>query len=130
MPLHHLIPSSFGENVLKDFLSQYFNNIEISNDKAFLEFDIKITKVRKILDLNRPRYKVWFNLHVVKNEETIINKNYREEMHPPAIIESIYLFNPSEGAVVYADMVLHKEFFKILETKVKPDLIKALKENI
>lgn len=125
-----VITQDFTNSVSTDFLGQYFKNVVISNNEEFLSFKFDITKIKMIKLGNQPKYDIEYQVSVFKDARLILEKTYKGKIKAPFMIESKYGFSPIEGTELFAEKAIQKGYFNLLEEQFKPDLLKALKENI
>lgn len=118
------------ENISRDFLSQYFKNVEISNSKdGLFIFDIDILELKPLALRNSPSFGVEFTVTVTQKGKTVLSKKYNGITKSPILFESDIWFDMEKVNLVYRTEGIHKGIFRILEKEVLPDLLKALKEN-
>jgi hypothetical protein len=118
------------ENISKDFLSQYFKNVEVSDSKdGLFIFNIDILELKPLALRNAPSFGVDFTVTVTQKGKTVLSKKYSGITKSPTLIDSDIWFDMEKVNLVYRAEGIHKGIFKILEKEVLPDLLKALKEN-
>lgn len=123
-----VMSSDFNQKILKGFMNQYFSKVEISSDKnSFIEIDSKVNKFSQILH----QFPVYITLDIentiiVKKEgKVILNKTYKETVNTPKMIIDAFLSQDEIYSKLYSNAML--DFYEIY---FKPDLLKALEENI
>lgn len=121
--------ASFSKEISRNFLSQYFTKVEISNNIGLFNFDMDLQNIKAITLNNQPSYEIKFKITVVKDGRIILEKDYTGINKAPIFIESKYFYSLSESSSIYSRHTIQLGFHKMLEEQVKPDLLKALKEN-
>lgn len=117
--------TSVNENVLKEFFSQYFDNVSLSNehtsnlyvDSQFYDYEYEYG----FSDGNE--VEVFVDVKVFYKNKKILDKKYSIKNEITALTLNLTIFPLVEEN-------FHKTLLKLYETKLKPDLIKALNENI
>lgn len=120
--------NSVNEGVLSKFFSQYFSNIIVSNEnEKGIFIDSSVTNYEYEYGLIKTvEMEVFVDIKVYLNGTIILNKSYKSDKDKVNAL--ISLTRISGGS--YADELFHKSLLNIYENKFKPDLLKALKENI
>lgn len=118
-----------NENISKEFLSQYFTEVIVSNNLAqesFFIFDSKIVDFSYYHpSVNSTSVQIKLKVNVFKNKKMIFTKIYEKEY-----IESVinnHKNNVNENVII---VPFHKSLLRLYEEKVKSDLVEALKLNL
>ena len=124
--------SAIGDNVTKKFMEQFFTQVSIGGDasSAFMEVDIKILDYSYQLHTYTEGVymDVKIEANVKKNGKLILSKVYAEDVGNNNFMSFTFLkgdFNLQNQVVE----TFHKGVLTVLDKKIKPDLLKALKEN-
>lgn len=125
--------SDIGDNVSKVFMEQYFDDVTISENgsNAFMEVDIKVLdytyKYFMIAD-GVEKMDIKLEANIKKEGKLILSKKYTYDAGNNNLLSFTFL----GGDLTLHNQTIetfHKGVLSILEGQVKPDLIKALKEN-
>jgi hypothetical protein len=116
--------SELNNNSLKAALSQYFNNVNISNNEAdivissdFLDYSYEYGVLESV------KLNVKVAVKVYKNNKLILSKSYD-------FTSSLYVIASLKISLAeFTEEKFNKTLFELYETKFKPDLLKALEEN-
>lgn len=122
-----VLTGNFNEEILYSMLTQYFNEVRVSNNK---NVDLFIDS--KILDFEFSNLmtggielQLKIDINVYKNKKMILNKIYNSTITEDGKFFSIRL-DSSELQAQFFSVALYRFY----DEKFKPDLLKALKENI
>lgn len=117
--------TSLNQNVLKEFLSQYFTKVSFSNDnKKGLFIDSKFYDYQYEYGFSDGNdVEVFVGVKVYDDTKLILDKKYSIKNGITALTLNLTIFPLVEEN-------FHKTLLKLYETKLKPDLLKALKENM
>lgn len=128
------VDTKIADNASKVFMEQYFSNVKFGNEseKSFIQFSMKLKDFN--FELNKgytPSFDLKLNVIVKKEGNLILEKMYNESTVTPALLNQVKLWKMSHKASQkeFISESLHLGLLTILETKVKPDLLKALAEN-
>lgn len=117
--------------VLKSFLNQYFQEVNISDIKTDINIKSKIISLKYFNSQTGGLKKLIVELNIIveKNGKEILNKIYNES--PENVDDSVaFSFRLSFDHILeLKNEDYHRGLFWIYETKFKPDLLKALEEN-
>jgi hypothetical protein len=117
--------------VLKNFLNQYFQEVNISDIKTDINIKSKIISLKYFNSQTGGLKKLIVELNIIveKNGKEILNKIYKES---PENVDDAIAFNfrlDMDHILELKNEDYHRGLFWIYETKFKPDLLKALEEN-
>lgn len=117
--------------VLKSFLNQYFQEVNISDIKTDINIKSKIISLKYFNSQTGGLKKLIVELNIIveKNGKEILNKIYKES--PENVDDSVaFSFRLTFDHILeLKNEDYHRGLFWIYETKFKPDLLKALEEN-
>lgn len=116
--------SELNNNSLKATLSQYFNNVNISNNEAdivissdFLDYSYEYGVLESV------KLNVKVAVKVYKNNKLILSKSYD-------FTSSLYVIASLKISLgEFTEEKFNKTLFELYETKFKQDLLKALEKN-
>lgn len=129
------IDTSIAGSASKGFMEQYFSSVKYGTEsqEAFLHFSLEIIDFN--FELNQgytPSFDLKLNVMAKKNGKVILKKEYLESTETPTFLVQLKLYQMShkDDQEKFVSESLHLGLLNFLETKVKPDLLKALKESI
>jgi len=124
--------ASIGDNVSKLFMEQYFSDVSIggSRNESFIEMNVDVLDYAYNFGMisDSVAMDIKIQVDVKQNDELILSKRYFEDVSNNNLASFAWL---KGDITLYGQGIetFHKGIFYILEEKVKPDLIKALKKR-
>lgn len=113
--------------VTKEFLSQYFKNINISEVIVPNVYTIET----KVIDYNyaygfldSTEMEIFLNVKLYKNDKTILDKSYKSKADNNVLLVFDSLVISGKAIELF-----HKQLLDIYENQVKQDLLKAMRNN-
>jgi len=123
--------SAIGDNVTKDFFEQYFNNVAFGNESQegllYVNFEVLDYTYYHGAIADASVVSLDTKITVKKNGKEILNKHYTKTVDSNTYF-NVNIFNHTLKTI--AVETFHKGVLDIYENQIKPDLLKALKENI
>lgn len=119
------IDKNFNKNVTKDFMSQYFKNVSLSDTKSDIVLDTSIIDFSYFM-IHSVDIKTKIKVRLYFRDKLILNKLYTIEYESEKIYESLTM----ETHLDARREQLLKAYLDIYEKYIKEDLLKALEENI
>lgn len=117
-------------NVLKNYLSQYFNSVKLNNSKdCYISISSQVSNLKaSFTNLDGMDADFDLNIVVTKNKRIILNKNYHGYKDSQVMIALgiIGLSAPYKTA----NEAFHKELLELYENEVEKDLLTSLRENM
>ena len=118
--------ASINNLTLEYFFKQYFKNVEISNKIGDINISSDLINYQYRYPLQSlPIISVKVKFIVKKQNKEILNKIYEISSEDSIIFISKGIF-----VTDFIEEPFNKILFELYETKFKPDLLKALKENM
>lgn len=124
--------ASIGDGVSKLFMEQYFNDVSMggSRNKSFIEMNVEVLDYNYNFGMisDSVEMDIELQVDVKQNDELVLSKRYFEDVSNSNLASLAWL---KGDLTLYGQGIetFHKGVFYILEEKVKPDLIKALKKR-
>lgn len=124
--------SDIGDGVSKMFMDQYFDDVTISENgsNAFMEVDIRVIDYNYNFAViaDSVEMDISIEANIKKEGKLILSKKYNQDVGDNNLL-SFTVFGGDLTLHGQTVETFHKGILSILEEQVKPDLIKALKEN-